>query len=63
MSVSVRQAVAMDAPAMAQVLRRSITELCLADHGNDPERLGAWLENKTAAKVAAWIQGSRAGSR
>jgi len=55
MSVSIRHAVAADAPAMAQLLQRSITELCVADHGNDPERLGAWLENKTAARVAAWI--------
>ncbi len=55
MSVSIRQAVAADAAAVTQVLRRSITGLCAADHGNDPERLGAWLENKTAANVSAWI--------
>lgn len=48
MNVAVRRAVAADAPAMAQVLRRSITELCVADHGHDPQRLGPWLENKTA---------------
>ena len=55
MNVAVRRAVAADAPAMAQVLRRSITELCVADHGNDPRRLGPWLENKTSAHVASWI--------
>jgi len=55
MNVPVRRAVATDAPAMAQVLRRSITELCVADHGNNPQRLGPWLENKTAAQVATWL--------
>ena len=55
MNVPVRRAVTTDAPAMAQVLRRSITELCVADHGNDPQRLGPWLENKTAAQVATWL--------
>ena len=36
----VRDAVPEDAPAACEVMRRSITELCGADHGNDPVVLG-----------------------
>ncbi len=53
--VAIRDAVAADAPAACEVLRQSITELCVADHGNDPEILGRWLANKTPEIVAAWI--------
>ena len=44
-----------DAPAACQVMRRSITELCAADHGNDPTILMRWLSNKTPEIVASWI--------
>jgi GNAT superfamily N-acetyltransferase len=37
------------------VLRRSIAELCVADHGNDPAILARWLSNKTPDNVASWI--------
>jgi GNAT superfamily N-acetyltransferase len=36
-------------------MRRSIAELCLADHENDPAILKAWLANKTPGIVARWI--------
>ena len=36
------------------VLRRSITELCAADHGDDPAEIAAWLANKTEAGFEAW---------
>jgi GNAT superfamily N-acetyltransferase len=36
-------------------LRRSITELCVADHANDPAILMPWLANKTPEIVASWI--------
>jgi GNAT superfamily N-acetyltransferase len=36
------------------VLRRSITELCVGDHRNDPAILAAWLANKTREIVAGW---------
>jgi GNAT superfamily N-acetyltransferase len=39
----IRDAVAEDAPAACQVLRRSISELCVADHKNDPTILTRWL--------------------
>jgi len=55
MSAVVRPAVEADAAAAAEVLRRSISVLCVADHHNDPVRLESWLENKTVSNVAAWI--------
>jgi GNAT superfamily N-acetyltransferase len=44
-----------DADQACDVLRRSIAQLCVADHGNDPAILNAWLANKTPEIVAAWI--------
>lgn len=58
-SVVVRRAEVEDTAAVVTVLRRSITELCVADHGNDPGVLGAWLENKTAEKARSWIESPR----
>jgi GNAT superfamily N-acetyltransferase len=53
--MEIRDAVADDAPAACGVLRRSITALCVADHGNDPEILRRWLANKTPEIVGSWI--------
>jgi GNAT superfamily N-acetyltransferase len=53
--MEIRDAKAEDAPAAAQVLSRSITELCVADHGHDPTILARWLSNKEPAVVASWI--------
>ena len=53
--IEIRIAVAADAPTACEVLRRSITELCVADHSHDPEILGRWLANKTPEIVASWI--------
>jgi GNAT superfamily N-acetyltransferase len=36
-------------------MRRSISELCSADHHDDPVILGRWLANKTPEIVASWI--------
>ena len=55
MSVTVRQAVAADALAATHILRRSISQLCVADHRNDPGRLESWLQDKTVSNVVAWI--------
>jgi hypothetical protein len=41
--MKIRDAKVDDACAAAQVLRRSITDLCAADHGNDPAILAQWL--------------------
>jgi len=55
MSAVIRPAVEADASAATEVLRRSISVLCVADHDNDPVRLEPWLRNKTVSNVAAWI--------
>ncbi len=55
----IRLARVTDTDAVMTVLRRSITELCVEDHRNDPGVLAAWLENKTAENVRAWIQSPR----
>jgi N-acetylglutamate synthase-like GNAT family acetyltransferase len=58
-SVAIRRAGVEDTDALVTVLRRSITELCVADHRNDPGVLGAWLENKTAENIRTWIESPR----
>jgi GNAT superfamily N-acetyltransferase len=54
--VKIRDATPDDAEAACDVLRRSISELCVADHGNDPAILNAWLGNKQPGIVAAWAR-------
>jgi GNAT superfamily N-acetyltransferase len=51
----VRRAWDDDAENAAQVLRRSITELCCADHQGDAATLALWLANKTADNLRRWI--------
>jgi GNAT superfamily N-acetyltransferase len=53
--MEIRDAVPEDASAACEVMRRSISELCSADHLNDPAILGRWLANKTPEIVASWI--------
>ncbi len=53
--MEIRDAVPADAQAACEVLRRSIVELCVADHRNDPAILKRWLANKTPEIVASWI--------
>ncbi|MET1415512.1 GNAT family N-acetyltransferase [Roseibium sp. HPY-6] len=53
----IRPAERPDAAEIAAVLRRSITELCGADHNNDPKRLASWLRNKTEETALGWIDG------
>ena len=52
--MQIRDAMHADAAAACEVLRASITELCVADHRNDPAILAAWLANKTPEIVAGW---------
>jgi hypothetical protein len=56
--MEIRDAVTEEASAICQVLRRSISELCVADHKNDPEILAEWLRNKTPELIASWIASS-----
>lgn len=51
----IRTAYPGDAAAACETIRRSIIELCVADHADDPTILAAWLANKTPADVRAWI--------
>ena len=52
--VAIRDATPEDAIAACDVLKESISRLCVADHRNDPAILNAWLANKTPEIVAAW---------
>jgi GNAT superfamily N-acetyltransferase len=53
--MEIRDAVPADAAAACEVIRRSITELCVADHRNEPAILARWLANKTSEIVGSWI--------
>jgi GNAT superfamily N-acetyltransferase len=44
-----------DAAAVCDLLRDSILESCIQDHKNDSAILGAWLGNKNADIVGAWL--------
>jgi GNAT superfamily N-acetyltransferase len=54
--MEIRDAVPEDATAGCVVMRRSIAELCVADHKDDPAILARWLGNKTVENFAAWIK-------
>ena len=58
--MNIRDAAPADAAAACEVLRASISELCVADHHNDPEILKRWLASKTPKNLAAWIADSQA---
>jgi GNAT superfamily N-acetyltransferase len=55
MTCSTRRAVHSDAAAACEVVRRSIVELCQADHRGDADTLAKWLANKTPANFERWI--------
>jgi GNAT superfamily N-acetyltransferase len=44
-----------DAVSACDAMRRSIAELCSADHHDDPAILARWLYNKTPAVFGGWI--------
>jgi len=52
----IRHATPDDASAACAVLRASIAELCMADHGDDPAILARWLGNETPENIAVWTQ-------
>lgn len=54
MALDLRPAEDRDAAAAMDVIRRSITELCRADHRDDPAELDAWLANKTERNWFRW---------
>lgn len=53
--VAVREADPKDADAVVEVVRRSIEELCAADHRDDPNTLAMWLANKTPQHFLSWL--------
>lgn len=53
--IAVRPAEQRDADEAIDVVRKSISDLCVADHQNDQETLAAWLANKTAQSFFRWI--------
>lgn len=55
MTPSIRIATHEDADAACEVIHRSISECCAADHHNDPALVQAWLHNKTPENVRAWL--------
>lgn len=55
MGIEIRTAGPEDAGLACGVLRRSITECCVQDHGAQPAILQSWLGNKTPDNVASWI--------
>ncbi|QDY69411.1 GNAT family N-acetyltransferase [Qingshengfaniella alkalisoli] len=54
--IQIRQAIESDAAEAISTLRRSITELCTADHQNDPTEIENWLGNKTFEGWSKWIR-------
>ncbi len=54
-TMEIRDALPADAAAVADVLRRSIIELCQIDHGGDPAVFERWAGNKTAENALAWM--------
>jgi GNAT superfamily N-acetyltransferase len=54
--MQIREAVPEDAGAACQIMRRSIEELCVADHRNDPAILERWLSNTTPEIFKSWIR-------
>jgi GNAT superfamily N-acetyltransferase len=53
--MKIRNATVEDAEAACLVMRRSIAELCVADHGKDEAILTRWLGNKTPEVFLSWI--------
>ena len=52
----IRDATPEDALTACEVMRRSIAELCSADHHHDPAVLRHWLGNKTPEIFPSWIR-------
>ncbi len=56
-----RPAVISEAEEACAVIRRSIIELCGADHDGNPATLDRWLANKTPDQVRQWIEANPGG--
>lgn len=54
--VLIREARPADAAEISDVLIRSITQLCAADHLDDPKLIEGWVANKSPEDVLNWIK-------
>lgn len=52
----VRDATVFDVFDISRVLIESITQLCQADHGNDPDMFAEWIANKSPEDIRLWIE-------
>ena len=59
MTYLIRRAVPTDAAGVCDVVRRSISDLCIDDHQGDQATIDAWLANKTVPNVESWIRSNR----
>jgi GNAT superfamily N-acetyltransferase len=59
MAVAARRAEVSDAATACDLIRNSITELCILDHRGDETTIAAWLANKTCENLASWISSPR----
>ncbi|WP_170346173.1 GNAT family N-acetyltransferase [Ruegeria atlantica] len=53
--IALRPATVFDVFDVSRVLIRSITQLCVADHNNDPDYLQRWTANKDPATIRGWF--------
>ena len=53
--MEIRPGLPSDAIEASAVLRRSITELCGADHGGDNGKIAVWTANKTPEEWLSWL--------
>lgn len=53
--IAIRKAMPADAETMSALLIASITQLCRADHGDNPEKIAAWTANKSPEHITGWI--------
>ena len=56
-----RPAILGEAEEACAAIRRSIIELCGADHDGNPAILDRWLANKTPDQVARWVASNPGG--
>lgn len=55
MKIKIRAAEQSDATVAVDVVRRSIQQLCVADHQGDPSTIAMWLANKTPENFLLWL--------
>lgn len=55
--MTLRRATVFDVFDLSRVLIRSITQLCRADHRDDPQAIAKWTANKTPDSIRDWIKG------